>query len=386
MIVANWLRSRAITIALVLAAVVVVAFAGATVYIAHRIDAGALEPNRNPQARPFEVVSLVGDELTLRGDHRDLRRNGIWGLEWDGGYGQVGAIVRIDSAEGIVVRDYTPINGAPAAGTRVRLDNFAFPNTPSSRGLTFEEVTYPAPGGPTPAWRLPGTESTWAVFVHGRGSNRGEAVRVLPVTSALSMPALVIEYRNDADAPGGQSGKYAYGRTEWEDLEAAVQYALDAGASDIVLAGYSMGGAIVMSFMQRSALAARVSGLILDAPMLDFSPTADLGLREGGVPGWFTGPPKWFAQLRYDIDWDATDYLRDLDELQAPVLLFHTTGDHIVPVATSDELAAERDDLVTYLRTDGDGHVSSWNLHPAEYEAAVRAFLTGLIADSRPPR
>lgn len=382
----SWLRFRAITMALLLAAVVVVAFAGATVYIAHRIDVGALEPNRNPPARPFEVVSLVGAELTLRGDHRDLRRDGVWGVEWDGGYGQVGAIVRIDSAEDIVVRDFTPIDGAPAAGTPVRLDNFAFPNTPGSRGLTFEEVTYLAPGGPTPAWRLPGTDSTWAVFVHGRGSNRGEALRVLPVTSALAMPALVIAYRNDAEAPGGQSGKYAYGRTEWEDLEAAVQYALDAGASDIVLAGYSMGGGIVMSFMQRSALAERVSGLILDAPMLDFSPTADLGLREGGVPGWFTGPPKWFAQLRYDINWDATDYLRDLDELRAPVLLFHATGDHIVPVATSDELAAERDDLVTYVRTDGDGHVSSWNLHPAEYEAAVRAFLTELIADRRPPR
>jgi fermentation-respiration switch protein FrsA (DUF1100 family) len=124
-----------------------------------------------------------------------------------------------------------------------------------------------------------------------------------------------------------------------------------------------------------------VAGLVLDAPMLDFSPTVDLGLREAGVPGWFTGPPKWLAALRYDIDFEATDYLRDLDGLHAPILLFHATRDHVVPVETSDELASQRPDLVTYVRTEGDGHVSSWNLHPDEYEAAVRAFLTRLIAD-----
>lgn len=379
MTVPGALRSRLTSIALVLAAIALVVLVGATVYISGRINSGALEPNRNPTSYPLEVVSLVGDELTLRGDHRDLRRDGIWGLEWDGGYGQLSTIVRANGGE--TVRKYTPIEGSPAPGARVRLDNFAFPSTPASRELPFEDVTYEAPGGPTPAWELPGTASTWAIFVHGRGSNRGEALRVLPVTSELSVPALVIAYRNDKEAPGGQAGKYAYGQTEWEDLEAAVQYALDAGARKVVLVGYSMGGAIVMSFMQRSTLAERVSGLVFDAPMLDFSPTVDLGLREGGVPGWFTGPPKWLAALRYDIDFEATDYLQDLEGLAVPILLFHATGDHIVPVSSSDELASKRADLVTYVRTEGDGHVSSWNLHPAEYEAAVRTFLVRVTGD-----
>jgi alpha-beta hydrolase superfamily lysophospholipase len=207
------------------------------------------------------------------------------------------------------------------------------------------------------------------------GSSGGEALRLLPTVSALHMPSLVIEYRNDRDAPGGQSTRYAYGKTEWEDLEAAVRYAQDAGAKHVVLVGYSMGGGIVMSFMQRSQLASEVVGLILDAPMLDFGPTVVHGLREGGVPGWFTGPPRWVAALRYDIDWEATDYLRDIEGLQVPVLLFHTTEDNVVPVSTSDRLAAARPDLVTYKRSEGPGHVRSWNLHPAEYETDVRAFL-----------
>jgi fermentation-respiration switch protein FrsA (DUF1100 family) len=136
-----------------------------------------------------------------------------------------------------------------------------------------------------------------------------------------------------------------------------------------------MGGGIVMSFMQHSELATGVAGLILDAPMLDFEPTVVHGLREGGVPAWFTGPPRWVAALRYDIDWEATDYLRDAGGLDTPVLLFHTSEDDIVPVSTSDQLADAHPGTVTYVRTDGPGHVRSWNLHPAEYEGDVREFL-----------
>lgn len=368
----------ATAVALGTGGLVLVLSAAASVYLAYRIDVGALAPDPDPPDRPLEVLAMDGDQISLRGDQDDLYRDGLWGLEWDGGYGQVGDIVSADRDTETVVRTYTTVDGTPAIGTRVRLDSFAFPATPASRGLPFEEVMYAAPGGPTPAWRLPGSSDTWAVFVHGKGAHRGEALRMLPTVSSLGMPALAIEYRNDRDAPGGQSGRFAYGTTEWEDLQAAVQYAVDAGASRVVLVGYSMGGGIVMSFMQRSELASRVAGLILDAPMLNLAETVSFGLREGGVPGWFTGPARLVAELRYGVDWTATDYLRNVDVLKAPILLFHTTGDNIVPVSTSDRLAAALPDLVTYERTEGPGHVRSWNLHPAEYEASVRAFLIEL--------
>jgi uncharacterized protein len=51
-----------------------------------------------------------------------------------------------------------------------------------------------------------------------------------------------------------------YGLTEWRDLAAAAQYALARGARRLLLVGYSMGGAIVVSFLEHSPLAARVAG------------------------------------------------------------------------------------------------------------------------------
>jgi len=70
----------------------------------------------------------------------------------------------------------------------------------------------------------------------------------------------MISYRNDAGAPQDPSGMLRYGLTEWQDLAATVRYAIGHGARQLLLVGYSMGGAIVASFLERSPLGARVAG------------------------------------------------------------------------------------------------------------------------------
>ncbi len=56
-----------------------------------------------------------------------------------------------------------------------------------------------------------------------------------------------------------------------------------------------------------------------------------------------------------------------------PILLIHGTVDDLTPIEVSDRLA-EVSESVTYLRAPGAGHVRSWNVDPAGYEAAVQAF------------
>ena len=142
------------------------------------------------------------------------------------------------------------------------------------------------PLGEYPAWFVPGTRDTWAIVVHGNSMSRLDGLRMVPITVDAGFPTLVPTYRNDTGAPEDPSGKLRYGLTEWRDLEAAVRYALDNGAKDVVLAGYSMGGGVIMAFLQRSKLRDDVRAVILDAPMLDFSATVDDNAsREEVVPG-----------------------------------------------------------------------------------------------------
>jgi len=143
---------------------------------------------------------------------------------------------------------------------------------------------------------------------------------------------LDVAYRNDAGAPLDPSHRYGYGATEWRDLEAAVQYARGHGAQQVVLFGSSMGGSIVASFLEHSASASAVRGVVLDAPALDFRATVDFGATQRSlplglpIPGVLTSVAEWIAGWRYHVEWAAVDYLPG-DRLHAPPVAGHLTDD-----------------------------------------------------------
>jgi alpha-beta hydrolase superfamily lysophospholipase len=186
---------------------------------------------------------------------------------------------------------------------------------------------------------------------------------------------MVMSYRNDVDSPGGDAASYAFGATEWRDLESAVRYAMSQGATDVVLYAYSMGGGVSVAFLIESEERQHVVAAVLDAPALDFGEMAASGLRDAGVPGFLTRFPIWLTEWRFNTDFDAVRYGDRVDELQTPILLFHGVEDDMVPVSISDELARRRPDIVRYEPFPGAHHTRSWNLDPQRYERVVSEFL-----------
>lgn len=379
--------SRWKKIALAMAAVTLVTIAaagGGGWYLSELLKDGGLVPDHDePEEYTLEIAAIGDGRVTLRrtpetdGDG-DWKRSEFWGLESEAGnYDQVGKV--LEATEDQVVREFFPIDDAPGIGEMVRLDSFSYPDDPQSAfGFPFDEVLYSSSLGEFPAWLIGGPSDTWVIFVHGKGAERREALRILPTIAESGLRALIISYRNDEDLPEDPDGFYRYGETEWEELEGAAQYALDNGAERLILVGYSMGGAIVMNFLYRSPLADSVEGAILDAPMLDFGATVDLGAHERGFPQFFATLAKTVAGFRFDIDWGGLDYLERADELDIQILLFHGDADDTVPLETSDVLAKARRDIVRYITVPGARHVRSWNTDRAAYETAVREFLRDL--------
>jgi alpha-beta hydrolase superfamily lysophospholipase len=364
---------------------VLVFFAGGWFY-SGEIRAGALD-SKTPVPTPLGTgVLAVGDgSITLArdpGSPRELTLPGTWGLRWAAGYGRLGAVL----AQGPdrVERAFTRLEGIPPrAGEEAAVEGYAFPADPAlAAGRPAREVSYPSPLGPAPAWRVEGRRDTWVILVHGYNAARTETLRTLATVSRQGFPALAITYRNDPGAPRSPDGLRHWGATEWRDLEAATRYALDQGAGGVVLAGFSMGGAVVTSFLLESQLAHRVRGVLLDSPALDLGEVIDHGAADRDLPVLGTPVPpaltvvaKGIAGLRYDLDWAGLDYLDRAGRLATPVLVFQQSGDPTVPVTISEDLATARSDLVTFERFAGDGHVQSWNMDRARYERAVRAFL-----------
>lgn len=335
---------------------------------------------------PVRVVNadLRNGLITLRG--ADSAIPGTWGLNWPGGCGQVDDALWVEPAgdgQQAATRPFRYLEGEiPTVGLTAQWDPHVWPDRHDALGLVAHEVPVAGSVGPLPAWVYPGSdERTWAVFVHGRKSYRAQAFRALRTTSAAGLTGMVVSYRNDHWLP--RTGTYGMGHTEWQDVEAAVEFAIGQGAERFVLVGYSLGGAIISSFLRRSPLADRVIGVVLDAPVLDWEKTLRGLARNARVPNFLVTTSMAAAALRAGIDWDALDHLSAATEFRQPTLLFHGEDDATVPVESSDLFADLRPDLVRYFRVPGAGHVTAWNHGPVQYDERLASFLQSLDLQPR---
>lgn len=363
--------------------------------LANNLRKSALRIQQPGPAEGLAVRSVSTDRITLQasGPHPDIGHPGTLGLAWDSGYGQIGELIHVEDNR--VTRSFRLMQGElPPVCPNLSVDecpqavpdSFAFPNGPADVGLPHTEIAYRSALGPMGAWLVPAQGPTWAIHVHGWTANRREAVRMLAPLHRSGFPSMVIDYRNDPGAPADPSGHYRFGLHEWEDVEAAVSHALDAGAEDVVCVGYSTGAAHVLSFLEQSELGSRVRALVLDAPNVILAETVRHGSRDLRIPGLGAGASTllvefgmWIADLRWDVDWDRTNYVQRASSIiEVPTLVFHGTADRRVPISISRQLQARVPELVQLEEAPAAGHVMSWNANPERYEALLESFLAGL--------
>ena len=160
-----------------------------------------------------------------------------------------------------------------------------------------------------------------------------------------------------------------------------MEYALDSGAEDFILYGYSMGGGMCLNLLYESPLADRVRAVVLNSPLLDFGGTLDIVGQIRGYPRAIVSFGKEVAAVRFGIDWQRMNYLLRASELRAPILVLHGERDTLVPAELSRSLARERPDLVRYVGFPEAGHARSWNLDPDRYNEEVQEFLREILGE-----
>ncbi len=333
---------------------------------------------------PTTVEDVSGSTVTLSRDDSS-RRPIAWGLDWPGGHAVLDGTARVDGDH--VRRTVVAVTaGSLSKGLHVALDHDIYAGDPqSARSLPFTPVDVAGPLGRMPAWLVPPradvtAKTTWVIAVHGRGGSREEALRVLPALAGLGLTSLVITYRNDPDAPSSPDRDYHLGSSEWQDVEAAVAYARSHGATDVVLFGWSMGGALVLRTLDRMPAEDRdrVRGVVLDSPVVDWTSTLALQADHRHVPPPVTWTAERITEQRGDLSFADLDFTRPafVRSLRAPMLLYADLSDTTVPPGPTLRFAALRPELTTLVTTVGGEHTGSWNVAQARYEAELRAFLT----------
>ncbi|MDJ0325382.1 alpha/beta fold hydrolase [Cryobacterium sp. PH31-AA6] len=319
-------------------------------------------------------------DSVLQGDYS------FW-FSGDSGHAHVGEILR--STPVAVTRRILRVDyGDLAQARRGRLGGYSYLG-PWDLAVEYDDVLIPTQAGDAPAWLIPATEpgGKWVIQVHGRGVRRQETLRAVPVFRDAGYTSLLISYRNDGEAPVSTDGRYGLGDTEWQDVEAAMSFAADRGATEIVLMGWSMGGAIVLQTATRSRLRELVVGVVLDSPVIDW---ADVVAFQGGSLGlpWTvsTGAMqvlgrRWGGLITGQtapIDFRRLDFVSRAAELDLPVLLMHSDDDGYVPATGSRALAVRRPDIVTFLPFTVARHTKLWNYDREGWNQAITGWLAAL--------
>jgi alpha-beta hydrolase superfamily lysophospholipase len=322
--------------------------------------------------------------------NRTTRRPGVLMLEWDTAQegarmAQLGPV--LSQTRRTVTRAVQWQEGPLHVGQAVRPSTLGL-GAPSSLGLPYQEVGVPAPHGEMPAWLVrggpaPGAPQTdWVILTHSYKGLRQDALRILPTFAQLGLTSLTITYRNAHGAPRTPQGVYRLSAEEWEDLEAAVRYAQAHGARRIVLMGFSMGAGITLAFLRYSALAASISGVILDSPPLEWRSLIRHFARRYYLRP-LAGFVEWLTVLKSGQDFDAVDHHSVMHLFSTPMLLFHGSADRTVPVTHAERLAQARPDLVEYHRIEGGEHLRPWNIDPEHYQSMLKRFVQRVLPDVR---
>lgn len=421
------------------AAAVAAAGAAAGALMARRV----VTPPRHAE-EDVNVLAVWADAdgllVTLRAtpDSRLAGTPGVYSLWFDHGRGHAVIGEVVDHTWNSVTRRVLRVDQGTLDGSvrRARVGGWVWLD-PASAGFAFEEVTVDAPLGPCPAWLVrpdqgPGagepltfaaapaeaapagstspapldaedavvpdaapeppataareatgpeaTSGVWCIHAHGRASARPEVLRGLFAMRTLGVTSLIISYRNDGEAPSSDDSRYALGATEWEDVEAAIEFALAHGARRVLLFGWSMGGAIVLQAQSRTRHPRAIAGVLLDSPVVDWGDVLAYQADARSLPA----PVRDFAKtllgrrwgagatgLEEPIDLAELNWVARAGELRRPLLVLHSDDDGFVPSGPSRELAAARPDLVTFVHFRTARHTKLWNHDRRRWESNV---------------
>jgi hypothetical protein len=334
-----------------LATLGVLAAAGTTAWVARVV----VTPPKH-RTEDIRVLGYRDRTITLSATD-DTRLPGRYSFWFNGARGHLRLGEILSQTPGMVTRELLGVDlGDLADAERGYLGGWIY-LSPDDLDVEYESVSIPTPVGPAPAWLIPAdaASSRWAIIVHGRGVRRAEGLRAVESFRAAGYTTLLVSYRNDGDAPSSSDGRYALGDTEWQDVDAAIVWAIDRGASDVVLMGWV------------ATLDYQGGERGLPGPIR----RAVYRLLSARLGHWVTGQSQ-------PIDLSRLDFVRRADELQLPILLLHSADDGFVPVTASRALAEERPDIVTYEEFTVARHTKLWNYDAARWNGAITAWLNRL--------
>lgn len=339
--------------------------------------------------RHIKVHEIAAQTVTLPASARTLHA-GTFGLWTPTEHLVVGDILRRNKRRRTVTRSIDARSQLPqiASPRRHVWEGDVFP-TPDAIG-TSAEVGIPGPAGTKlPAWRIGRPSDLWAIHIHGIRASRLNALRTVPATLAAGYTSLVVTYRGDPEGPAMPGDAATLGLTEWRDVDAAIAYALEHGARQIVLVGWSMGAGIAMLAAERSPHRSAIAGAVLISPALEWRQTITRSAARMHLPlpracarlaqAFLSRQPlSRVVGLSEPIDFQALDWTTP-GRIRIPTLIIHSPGDRTVPIEVSRQVADANPSTVDLYVAPTADHAWEYNVDPDGFTQRIHDWLVERI-------
>jgi fermentation-respiration switch protein FrsA (DUF1100 family) len=253
--------------------------------------------------------------------------------------------------------------------------------TPTDVGLDYREVSFKSTDGlELAAWWVSGNDPSRAVVlvsgIEGDKSDR-HIVKTASVYAGAGYAVLMIDLRAQGRSEGE---RVTMGYKEVRDVRGALSWLNERGfaPSDVVLHGFSLGGATVLRAAPHSGVAA----------VVEESAYADLPLilrqqlpKASGLPSFFTPGIFLMGKLFLGIDpWAVRpeEDARGLCEEGVRLLIIHSTDDEAVPFEHAERIR-KACPKAAFWKIEGYRHVGAYS-HP-RYRERLLIFLRTLEAN-----
>lgn len=246
--------------------------------------------------------------------------------------------------------------------------------TPADVGLVdYREVNFRSTDGLVLSawWIEKAGSSRAAVLVHGWVGDRSDlhVVETALVYERAGYNVLMLDLRGH----GGSGGeRVTLGYREARDVRGALSWMEERGfdPEEVVLHGWSMGGAAVL----RAAPGTGVAAVVEESAYADLPPLLRERIPEvSGLPAFFTPGIFLMGRLFLGIDpWAVRpeEEAKQLFREGVPFMIIHSRDDEVVPFEHAESLAAAHPDA-TFWEVEGYGHVGTF-AHPEYRERLVR--------------
>lgn len=235
--------------------------------------------------------------------------------------------------------------------------------TPASLGWKFDDITLTASDGVRiNGWFIPTPLPTSAhppltlLFFHGNAGNISDRLDKLGEFRSLGADVFIIDYRGYGRSDGTPDEQGTY-----RDAQAAYEYLTKQrriGPRRIVVYGESLGSAIAVDLAAKQP----AGGVIIEEP---FTSVGDVGQKLFPFM-----PVRLLVRNKYDT-------LSKIASINAPLLIFHSPEDEVIPFLHGQRLFAAAREPKTFVELHGP-HNDAFLASAAAYRNGLQQFLAGL--------